>query len=350
MRKKFIEKGEAMSQDERQRHRARPGIRPVARSADQDAEFEGLHKTQERRNFLRLLAFEAAFFGLILPATAVVTLVEAIVGTLGLATYPVRGSAAFAPWRRIKQMWGLLSRHVRYVTRYAFVPKFRREVAQASASVREKIASLQLQERTRRVGEHARRVSENIAAPFAYVDKDVLLALLPQLLPGAILLPHFVVATLGLMLTWNAWTFYDVASPALAPPPQVIVEYQPQIADQQESDFGPWLTRGQVIEQVDAPSFKNLALIDSVGGIKYSAVHIGSTEGFAPRVTEKIVSPRVNEDGSVTFRDQRGSELTVNPGQVFLFEGYKSFAFAFDPDGKVLAIRLPNLTTLEMSR
>ncbi|PJA45038.1 hypothetical protein CO174_05335 [Candidatus Uhrbacteria bacterium CG_4_9_14_3_um_filter_50_9] len=330
-------------EDQRQRHR--PPRQRTDRQAGggDDSEYERLFKEQERSKLLKLALFEIFFVTVILPITVLVTGIEVVIGTLGLVTYPVRGKQAFGPWYRIRDMWELCWRHVKYVTRYATVPKFRREVEALRSSVETRINDLQMGARVRRVG-------ESLVAPFEYVDPEVLTAVFIQLLPFAIFVPHMIVATAGLLATWNVWTYYDVAQPLVEPPPAVVVEYQPQIADQQEANFGPWLTRGQVISQVNESSFQNLALIDSTGGIKYSEVHVGSLEGFAPRVTEKIVNPRVNDNGTISFKDQRGSELTVNPGQIFLFENYKSYAFAFTSDGKVLAIRQSILITTEISR
>jgi hypothetical protein len=148
-----------------------------------------------------------------------------------------------------------------------------------------------------------------------------------------------------MIVSFSAWHYYDVAEPREEPLPEIRVEYEPQIADRQEEDFGPWYRRATVIRRVDDPEFRNIVLLSDTGRMQYSRRFQGADDGFRDRSSDRITSSRVTDSGQIVFRDSHRNRFRVNPGQVFMFENYRSFAFRFTESGQLQAVRLEDLRT-----
>jgi len=293
---------------------------------------------EDRQSLLRLFGAECFFFGVMVPGTILLTVVGCGVGIVMLPTAIWRGDKAYSAWFQIRQLWRLVDRHIRYIFKYAFMPGFRREVDRQREGLREKVKQFQALQPFERL-QHK--------LDFDYVDIEVLLGVLPHLLPFAILVPHLIVVSVGMLSVWGVWTYVERPEVQASPKPVAEVVYEPQIADQQEADYGPWDRRGDVLDEVDDLDFINLVLLSDTGSLQYSQAHAGSMEGFEPISSPKVINATL-EEGQITFYDQHRNKYTVNPGQVFLFENYKSKAFAFNPAGELLAVDAEALETVEL--
>ncbi len=183
---------------------------------------------------------------------------------------------------------------------------------------------------------------------FEYVDAATLFALLPYVIGYSAIIVHCVLTTIVVISGYGVYKHYQVtATLPSTPQQQTIVKYQPQIADQQELDFGPWFDRGQVMDRVNNTDFKNIALLSDTGSVKYSQTKVIIDQGFVlTPFHERIVNPRsANNPGQISFEDQVGQNFTVNKNQAFMFEGYASKVFMFDANGKLMTIAQSDVKT-----
>ena len=303
---------------------------------------------EDRFQLARLFGTELIFFGIMVPGTVLLTVVGSVVGVISYPSRIWRGDRAYSAWWQIAGMWRLVFRHIRFIFKWAFVPAFRREVDRQRETVRHKITQMKERARAARTGLAARRPRFDFDLDFEYIDGEVLLALLPQFLYLAVLTPHMVIVLIGTTVSLCTIQFYGVSEPRTEPVVEVEVEYEPQIADQQEADYGPWFNRGQVFDKVNDPNFTNIALLSDVGSAQYSQAHAGDLSSFTPRNSERVVNAQLTETGQINFKDQHRNQHTVNPGQVFLFENYKAFAFVFDEQGNLMATKASELNTVEV--
>jgi hypothetical protein len=143
---------------------------------------------------------------------------------------------------------------------------------------------------------------------------------------------NFIYSWILVLSVWGIRHYYLEApvAPTTPPKPPAAEVYQPQVADKQENDLGPWLNSGEVMDERVKPTFLNLALISDTGTIKYSKRYGSETDGsfFVPYMSEHIADARV--DGTqVTFHDDRHNKIRINFMQVFLFENDAVRAYQF---------------------
>lgn len=151
---------------------------------------------------------------------------------------------------------------------------------------------------------------------------------------------NFIYSWILVLSVWGIRHYYTEVpvAPTTPPKPPAAEVYQQRVADKQETDFGPWLNGGEVMEEKHLATFLNLALISDTGTIKYSQRYGSGVEGFAPYASEHIANARV--DGTqVVFKDERHNKLRVNVGQVFLFENDNVRAYQFSASGELLSTR-----------
>ncbi|MBT3222543.1 MAG: hypothetical protein HN348_26005 [Proteobacteria bacterium] len=82
--------------------------------------------------------------------------------------------------------------------------------------------------------------------------------------------------------------------------------------------------------------------------MQYSKRFVGDLDGFQTRVWHERVRAPAVDGQQVVFQDQHGNRFRLNPGQVFLFENYKSFAFFLDANAGLKVIRATDLDALEI--
>ncbi len=288
-----------------------------------------------------LYVAELFFFTVVLPLTVVISAVEIAVGLLSLLTVPFVGARAYRPWQRLRALWALVWRHLRYVFSYAFVPQVRGDLEAAQRAAKDKIDALK---------ERVPEIPDLPALQADAIDLEVLLITLVAMLPAAVVGTHVLIAVVVVLSTWTvARTTYGVAELPAEPTTPVEVAYEPQIADKQEADYGPWFQRGEVFSEVAEPDFLNLALLSDDGSAQYSQRVVGLPDGFEARaVHDRVRHAKLEATGQVVFRDPHNNRFAVNPGQVFLFENYKSEAFTFDDAGKLQAIGAAELRIEEI--
>ena len=289
---------------------------------------------------MQLFRAEAIFFLFIIPVTILMSGIETIVGIPALVTLPWRREKALVPWRRIRQSWTLILRHMKYITFYTCSSKYRKMVNDRKEAVRKQLEKM-----------YKMRVpSISLELPEVdFVNVGMVLALMPQIFSLTTILGNAAVAVFWMIATWGVWHYVDTPVAITEPPPEVKVVYEPQIADQQEADYGPWFNKGEVFKQTREPDFLNLVLLSDTGSAKYSQMFRGDLAGFTPQSSEKIIAARLTESGQITFKDQHGNSFTINPDQVFLIENYKSFAFVFDSEGNLHLSPLTDLTVKELN-
>jgi len=288
----------------------------------------------------QLFRAELIFFLFIIPVTIFMSGIEVIVGVPALISLAWGNKKALVPWRRIRSSWSLILRHMKYITFYACSSKYRKMVNDRKEAVRKQLEKMY----------KMRIPSISLELPEVdFVEVGMVIALMPQIFSLAIIFTNVAIATFWMISVWGVWTYVDTPATQTEPPPEVQVVYEPQIADQQEENYGPWFNKGEVFKRTREPSFLNLALLSDSGSLKYSQFHTGVLDGFNPSNSAKVIAPRVNERGQIEFKDQHGNKFTVNPSQVFLIENYKSEAFTFTPEGKLLSVPMDTLMTKEVN-
>lgn len=278
------------------------------------------------RLLLKLL-MEIGFF-LAVVLAVVLTVADIFVGIVRyLWGRLVQQRPNFNPWQQTMNVWRMIGKHIVYLFKM-FNSGFREEM------------------RSKRKAMHARArlvrdsVRGSVGEDFDYVDAVAFFTLVPYMVVSAVFLWQAIVAAVIVFSGYHVYKQVQT-TPTLHKTPQPVtkVEYQPQVADQQETDFGPWLNRGQVFDKVNKPDFKNLVMISDTGSLTYSEKTV-SEAGFQQLdFNERVVNPRVlKPSGQIAFTDQLGQGYAINPGQAFLFAGYQSKMFMFNAQGQLLAI------------
>lgn len=234
----------------------------------------------------------------------------------------------------IRESWYHVKRFFQYKWKYAWEKDFRQAVKDYKTKARE------VRDRTSdQLHSFKRRLDE-----FEITDSDIyagveFMGAMAQMGYVALVVTYAVVI-IGGFGTYGAIKYYNVPDPAPALVKEKPIEYTPQEADVQDANYGPWFNRGEVLQKVNDPNFLSMAKVDGTGTVQYSkTVTAPKTDNFKPlNFHERVINPSVTEKGQITFRDQERNTFTVNPGQVFIFEGYKSKAFVFDKAGKLYGI------------
>ncbi len=289
------------------------------------------------------LMLEALFFGVFVPLAIVYAAAGSVWGIVTVAARPFGASPQFAygPWKDIGSILALLWKHVRFIYRLEFLPWRKKRLEEKRVRAMEQLAALRY-ESSRRAQVRALISSSDCDS----VDAEMFWLLVIQFLPYAIFIPQLVVSTIGFISVWSFMPHYSgvvVYAPAV-PAPTVV--YEPQPADVQEADFGPWLNRGQVIDIVKAPTYRKIAFLSDTGSAKYSVRKTGRLDGFSAARTEKITSVRLI-NGQIAFEDERHNRFAVNPGQVFLLSGDTASAYVFTSDAQLQIIDYKKLQTEE---
>ncbi|MDB5194183.1 MAG: hypothetical protein JWN50_197 [Parcubacteria group bacterium] len=236
-------------------------------------------------------------------------------------------------WRQAGRVWGAIFGHMKYLFRYTFSPAFRKLVRSSRRAMRE---------RAELVSSNLRGFKDAVGE-LDYIDAGVLFVLLYDGIFIGWMVWLVALGFAGMIGSWGYRHYYTVAVPTHAPEVQTKIVYQPQVADQQEADFGPWSKAGEVSERVSDPNFKNTAIFSDVGSAKYSQIHVADRAKFAPLDnSELILNPRT-EGSQIFFDDQHGNHFRVNPYQAFMFESDDYRVFMFDEKANILAVKTTNL-------
>ncbi len=297
------------------------------------------NETENSGFSFKKLAMEIGFFLGVIVAV-VLTAIDIV---LGLFRYAwgrvVQRRPNFNPWENVCNIWRLIGRHIAYLFKVVLVPSFRATVAENRAAMHRQVNNIRLQ-----VGGAKAALSD-----FDYVDVETALVFMWALFYGvfvSIITINALVATVTVVSLIGVYHMYELPKPAAAPQPDAKVVFQPQVADQQETDFGPWNDRGTVIAKVNDPGFRNIAMLSDTGSVKYSAEKTADASVFTPLAfTERVVNPHPNDSGQMVFDSQTGKRFVVNKGQAFLFEGYNPKVFLFLPDGRLAAVDSSKMKT-----
>jgi hypothetical protein len=259
------------------------------------------------------------------PTMAAITLIDCFIGIFR----KLAGRSFIDP--EVRQSWRYIWRYIRYMWRYFWNPELREVINEYRRKARGfgNTTNDQLNELKGRIREF--EVSEDdFVAGLQFTYAIWHLSFVTYVLVTAIIAAGSV----------TVWKFYPTPNPAPVPVVEKPVEFTPTEADVQDTNYGPWLNRGEVFDKVADPKFVNMAKVDSTGTIQYSeTVTNPNLDGFKPlNFHERVINPTVVEKGQIRFHDNERNTFTVNPGQVFIFEGYKSKAFYFDQAGKLYGI------------
>jgi hypothetical protein len=265
---------------------------------------------------LRWVCLEALFVVSAIVVT-VLTVVDLIAGCFRyLYGRVVLQYGHYNPWEKTVRVWRLMGAHVSYVIR-SFQTDLSEQVARSRQTVSAYTSDTDLD----------------------YVDEFQFFALLPVAIGYGFLLVHCIIAIVTVISLYGVYERHGVATPRTTPEVETVVAYVPQVADQQEMDFGPWLDRGQVTDRINDQNFLNIALLSDTGSVKYSQTKVSSGDGFSfTPFHERVVNPHTLPNGQVEFSDQHGKHFVVNKKQAFMFEGYATKAFMFDQDGKLTTV------------
>ncbi|MEA3249949.1 MAG: hypothetical protein U9Q03_06395 [Patescibacteria group bacterium] len=322
---------------------------------------------------MKRFGLETVFFTVALPLAAVFTVVALVPGLLMLLVDAFRRNPAkrLEVWKTIGSLWTVIGKHLKYLWKLDFLP-WRRRMKDRRAEVKRdrserRADALDERKRKKRERQEGQRHLQELKAHRRlmrsrdrasrtrrdlsnYDDVDVVLAfqLMLNMLPLVIWVPHLVFCLIGTIVSFTIWTYHDVAQPREEPLPEITIEYEPQIADRQEADFGPWYRRATVIRRVNDPDFRNIVLMSDTGRLQYSRRFRGAPDGFRNRTSDRVIGARVTDSGQIVFRDPHRNRFRINPGQVFMFENYGSFAFRFTEDGRLQNVPLDEFRTEEI--
>jgi hypothetical protein len=283
---------------------------------------------------VKKLLLEVGFLLGVLLAV-ILTAVDIILGIGRYLIGRARGRSHFNPWKNIQALWRMIGLHLLYLFNL-IRPSFRESLRRNRETMHRRAVTLR--ESFKRTGDIG------VFRELEYadgVDVAMFFAIVPYGIIGSIILVQAVTATVTVISLYGVYKVYHpTATLRTAPEQQTVVTYQPQVADQQETDFGPtWLDRGSVFGKVNDPEFKSVALLSDTGSIKYSATKVVESAGFTPLAwSERVSNPSPTSTGQIHFSDQTGHEFTVNKEQAFMFEGYSSKMFMFDTNGKLMAV------------
>lgn len=265
---------------------------------------------------------------LMLTPLAVITFVDCLIGI-----FRKIGGGSFVG-EEIRGAWYNVNRFFSYKWKYFWKDDFRRTVDEYKTRVRE------TKDQTSEQFRDLKQRMQN----FEVSEDDILagmefMAIVPYLgFVTYIVVMAVIVASLGV------WKYYPTPDPTPVAVLEKKIEFTPQEADVQDANYGPWFNRGEVLKKVNDPTFLNMVKVDSTGTIQYSKTVVPGTDGFtALNFHERVTNPLVTDSGQISFHDQERNTFTINPNQVFIFEGYKSKAFVFDKGGKLFGIDPKNL-------
>lgn len=255
---------------------------------------------------------------------------------LGLFRYGwcrlVQGKPNFNPWDDLINTWIIIGRHISYLWKMVFVPSFRQAVAANRVAMHRRVNNLRIS-----FGDATATLSD-----FEYVDAEMAFVVIYgsiYAILGTIVAVHTLVALLTVASLYGVYHYVELPKPASIPQVERNITFEPQVADKQEADFGPWNDRGTVLDQVNNPSFYNIAMLSDTGSIKYSQSKVADESVFTPLAfTERVVNPHKNEHGQMEFEDQTGKKFVINKHQAFVFEGYSPKVFMFTANGKLAAV------------
>lgn len=262
---------------------------------------------------------------------------------LGLFRYVwgrlVQDKPNFNPWTNLINTWIVIGRHLSYLWKMVFVPSFRQAVATKRVSMHRRINDLRIS-----FGDATAALSD-----FEYVNAEMAFVVMYggiYAILGSIVAIHTLVALFTVASLYGVYHYVELPKPASVPQAERKIIFEPQVADKQEADFGPWNDRGTVLDQINNQNFHNIAMLSDTGSVKYSQSKIGDESVFTPLAfTERVVNPHENEHGQIEFEDQTGKKFTVNKRQAFLFEGYNPKVFMFTINGQIAAVDSDKMRT-----
>ncbi len=308
---------------------------------------------------LKRFGLEAVFFCIVIPLFVLFAVVYAAIGIFLLICAPFARAIAgrwvkffTEPWSCIASVGGVIKKHLVYIYKCDYVPwRDKRRAKQAEEAAR-KQAHAEPQVSIPRAAQTPRPSPRYDRAYYDSVDTvDVITALQLMYHMGVTVyvFVHFLITLIGTISVWGAGHVLNKPEMPETIAPAPTVTFQPQVADKQEADYGPWLDAGEVFDERRETDFLNIALISDTGSVKYSRRLMGSPKGFEPTSgNDKVIRHEKTGSGQVKFKDERQNSFTVNPKQAFLFEGYKSRVFMFSPEGKLLMIATKNFKTTEL--
>lgn len=300
-----------------------------------------IEETQDVRSTSvgRLMVVQMKFFALALPLSVTFVVVGSVLGVLNVVTLPFRENAKASfrePWAQVWSVLRVIGKHFRYLYRCEWLPRRREQLAAALKKQREKLAAAKAK-RTARERYEAQRAMLR-SSDFDVIDAEFAVLLTGQMLPFLVILPHLVFCFIGMVSVMGYTVYYDgTVKKGTAPIVAPVAEYEMQVVDRQERDFGPWYKRGEIRAEADQIGFRNIALLNDAGTLRYSRRFTVPKDGFTPAVTHKVYGARVRSDGRIDFKDQHRNGYTLNPWQAFLFENHKTSVFMFDADGRILS-------------
>ena len=287
----------------------------------------------EKESGFKRFVLEVSFF-LGVALAVVLTVVDVILGIGRYIIGRMRGKSHFNPWGNIGLIWKMIGLHIAYLIRLA-QPAFRESIKRNREAMHRRAAAAR--DAFRRAGD------ATIFQDFDYIDVETFFAFLWPILTYGWLVLELVLCFIG-SLAYPGMKYYASTQKVTTPMQQTKIVYQPQVADKQDLDFGPWKSEGEMADQARNKGFRNLAIVNDTGEIKYSPSKVGDLSGFMPLgFSDRIVNPRLNSDGRIAFHDPHKEEFTVNPYQVFMVESYDSQAFYFNDGGQLFAKPLEQL-------
>jgi len=281
----------------------------------------------------KLIGRELLFYCIVCPIFIAYVAIQAVIGItllipviIATMTKNWKLMARFKhPWREIAMMALRMWLHIRCTYYQEYLPWKETRKANAKAKGMAFFEGVQ-------------KIKSEWKAPswFDYDGEDVavLILFMFQSLFSLAIFADFVYSAILVLSVYGIRHYYTEAHVTSATPPEPpkAEVYQQQVADKQETDFGPWSSSAEVMDERNKASFLNLALISDTGTIKYSKRYAeglgGHGNAFVPYVSEHIADAQV--DGvQVIFHDDRHNKLRINFGQVFLFESDAVRAYQF---------------------
>ena len=129
--------------------------------------------------------------------------------------------------------------------------------------------------------------------------------------------------------------YYEPTAKNVPSLPEKVIEYIPTDADKQEINFRPFL------ESYEAPlgdaSFKNVALIDNIGQIKFSQKYMAQFDQklFSKTNDHRIKNSRLMSSGVIMFTGVDKIKFNINPYQAFQILNDPYMTFMFNEGGEL---------------
>jgi hypothetical protein len=241
----------------------------------------------------------------------------------------------FNPWKETCNMWAMIGGHVAFEWKKFTDIDFRRHVKAQRQSMHAAAIAMR---------SSLRGATQSITPDFEYVDAEMFLAYFWPTVTYGWLLFELVISFVG-ALAYPGMRYYASTQQVTTPRQETHIVYQPQTADKQDADFGPWRGEGEVFKELHTSTFRNILMLNELGEVKASPDKVGTLDGFQLLgFSDRIVNPRVSRDGRIDFHDPHQQSFSVNPDEVFMFEGYDSQAFYLNARAQLYAIPLGRLT------